>query len=221
MEVLFQPFSGHNIHDSLKIVILWKSVTGLETGGLKEIPPKKVYSQVPRELRKPQARLAQHQRGKYCLVSPPERFWALCLTDPIKGLMLLRPRESQPCHPSFCLWPHRAWRGRPEKRGPRSRKQQGGGGAFSFLHKHISQPIEGSWASCVHQETIPKMGFWQAQPSALLGPFTWLCKCQWIQHSSESLKSKISSWRNRHQKTCEIQLGFPWTLHNVQLMVVA
>lgn len=104
----------------------------------------------------------------------------------------------------------------PEKRGPRPRKQHRGGGAFSFLHKHISQFIEGSWASCVHQETIPKTGFWQAQPSELLGPFTWLCKCQWIQHSSESLKSKISSWRNRHQKKKKLQDSTGFSLNLAQ-----
>lgn len=33
----------------------------------------------------------------------------------------------------------------------------------------------------------------------LLGPLTGLYKCQFVLHSSECLRSKISSWRNRHQ----------------------
>lgn len=98
-------------------LLAWK-----QEGRKKKIPPKILYSQVLRRLRKPQARLVQHCWEAGLAQFPLQRrFSTLCLTDLIqewcRADASVRPHESQPWHISFFLWPLRVRRGRAgEKR---------------------------------------------------------------------------------------------------------
>lgn len=76
-----------------------------------------------------------------------------------------------------------------------------------FLHKHISQPHRGIMSPGVAPETIPKTGFWQAQPSASSPSHDY------ARAMNQRSRNENEAFKEIGTNIIQIQLGFPLTLH--------